>query len=169
MESNERYTQISVSQDVSHRITPSLPAILTTTPGGVENDVVVDETGTGNLRSRGRRRRPGRGRVRLQDDQNNSDDPQTRQGEESSELLHPRSLTFLETPTPPSSRLGSARGSFKNLVSRVSDKVTASRKQGKKYFGDVLSCAYQCQINPDRFLFNHIKYSILKELDISVT
>ena len=127
---------LCVSQEHTPTITPSPPNISTTDPGGLENDFVVDEGETGVLRSRGRRRRPGRGRVRLQETPN--DDSQTissgKATEESSDLLQPPSLSFAEcdSPSRSSSRLGNARGSFKMLVSKVTEKIQPTKKQGKK-------------------------------------
>ena len=129
MDFSESSTNIAVSQHTTPRVTPSPPAILTTTPGGLENDVIIDENDTGVLRSRGRRRRPGRGRVRMAEDPNNSEEPQTHKTDVASDLLQRHPLSFLEHPSPPPARIRSAKGSFKNLVRKVSEKITSTKKQ----------------------------------------
>ena len=140
MEFNESNVHRFSSKQLTPEKTPSPPemirtppAISTTDPGGLENDAVIDGNESGVLRSRGRRRRPGRARVRLQEIPNTSQDP-TLDGdnvEESSDFLQPHTLTFFESPSQTSSRLGSARGSFRNLVSKVSQKMTPKQKQGR--------------------------------------
>lgn len=134
MEFNESSTNLSASQHASPRVTPSppipSPSILTTTPGGLENDVMIDGNDAGVLRSRGRRRRPGRGRVRLPEDPNSSEEPQSHKCGESSDLLQPQSFTFIDTPPSPSpSKLGTARLSFKTLANKVSEKIISTKKQ----------------------------------------
>ena len=134
MEFNETSVHLAVSQEPTPNATPSPPAISATCPGGTENDPVIDGNETGVLRARGRRRRPGRARVRLQENPSESCTIPDNKGDESSDFLQPQSLRFEESPSPTPSKSGSERigkGSFRNLVNKVSQKIQPTKKQGK--------------------------------------
>ena len=136
MDVNESSTYLSVSQELTPPGTHSPSVASDTYQLGYEKDSVVEENESGVLRSRGRgRRRPGRARVRLQENPVDSEDLPRGKKDESSDLLHPHSLTFAdlpESPSPTPSKMGTAKGSFRNLVSKVSQKMQPSRKQGKR-------------------------------------
>ena len=105
------------------------PAISATDPGGSDYEATIDGTESGGARSRGRRRRPGRARVRLQE--NPGSELPSDKDEQSSDLLHPQTLAFIEPSSPTHSKIGGAKGSFKNLVTKVSAKIQPTKKQGK--------------------------------------
>ena len=136
MDVNESSAYLSVSQELTPPSSSSPTVTSDTVQQGHELENVVEENETGVLRSRGRgRRRPGRARVRLQENPVDADGLPTGKRDESSDLLHPQSLTFAEFPdstSPTPSKLGSARGSFRNLVTKVSQKIQPTKKQGKK-------------------------------------
>ena len=136
MDVNESSAYLSVSQELTPPNSSSPTVTSDTVQQGHELENVVEENETGVLRSRGRgRRRPGRARVRLQENPVDSDGVPTGKRDESTDLLHPQSLTFAEFPdstSPTPSKLGSARGSFRNLVTKVSQKIQPTKKQGKK-------------------------------------
>ena len=136
MDVNESSAYLSVSQELTPPGTHSPSVASDTCQLGHEMDNVVEENESGVLRSRGRgRRRPGRARVRLQENPVDSDGLSTGKKDESSDLLHPHSLTFAdlpESPSPTPSKLGNAKGSFRNLVTKVSQKIQPTKKQGKK-------------------------------------
>ena len=136
MDANESSAYLSVSQELTPPGTHSPSVVSDTCQLGPEMDNVVEENESGVLRSRGRgRRRPGRARVRLQENPVDSDNLSTGKKDESSDLLHPHSLTFAdlpESPSPTPSKLGNAKGSFRNLVTKVSQKIQPTKKQGKK-------------------------------------
>ena len=136
MDANESSAYLSVSQELTPPGTHSPSVVSDTCQLGPEMDNVVEENESGVLRSRGRgRRRPGRARVRLQENPVDSDGLSTGKKDESSDLLHPHSLTFAdlpESPSPTPSKLGNAKGSFRNLVTKVSQKIQPTKKQGKK-------------------------------------
>ena len=136
MDVNESSAYLSVSQELTPPSSSSPTVTSDTVQQGHELENVIEENETGVLRSRGRgRRRPGRARVRLQENPVDADGLPTGKRDESSDLLHPQSLTFAEFPdstSPTPSKLGSARGSFRNLVTKVSQKIQPTKKQGKK-------------------------------------
>ena len=136
MDVNETSTYLSVSQELTPPGTNSPSLTSDTCQLEYEKDSVVEENESGVLRSRGRgRRRPGRARVRLQENPVESEDLPSGKRDESRDLLHPQSLTFADLPeshSPTPSKLANARGSFRNLVSKVSQKVQPSKKQGKR-------------------------------------
>ena len=132
MDFNETSVHLAVSQEPSPRATPSPPAISASGMEGSENDPIIEDNESGVLRARGRRRRPGRARVRMQDNPNSEPNTSNNKGEESGEFLQPHSLRFSESPSPTPSKIGSARGSFRHLVTKVSQKIQPTKKQGKQ-------------------------------------
>lgn len=136
MDVNDSSAYLSISQELTPTSPQPSSVISDTVNISNEMENVVEENESGVLRSRGRgRRRPGRARVRLQENPVDSDGLPTGKKDESSDLLHPHSLTFADLPDSPSptpSKLGSARGSFRNLVTKVSQKIQPTKKQGRK-------------------------------------
>ena len=140
MNFNESSVHFAVSQEATPNATPSPPAISATCPGGTENDPVIDGNESGGLRPRGRRRRPGRARVKVQETTNDesTNDPtiSNNKVDESSDFLQPQSIRFeeSESPSPTPSKVVMPKGSFRSLVSKVSQKCQPTKKQGKTHY-----------------------------------
>ena len=131
---SEQSASVTFSQIPTPSVTPSPPAIVTTSPSGgrLVDATTIDEHSGGVLRSRGRRRRVGTpNRVRLQDEPEMVGECQSHKNDESGGLLRPPSSTFSEPTSPSSPGLSRSRGSFKSMVRSVSKKMTPATKKGK--------------------------------------